>query len=142
MREKKNGDGKITVEKRERIEVEDVPLYRSYGVTKKVNLRRRRVMEALGKAWTVFFLGVELGLILFITFLFAFYTDVLVATTLFIVLFLIFFFRAFSTLDYGLVAAGTVCKTAVDSAYRSSAHSCLFSHYCVIFSVFKHFRCF
>lgn len=96
MREKKSKseDSKITVEKRERIEVEDVPLYRSYGVTKKVNLRRRRVMEALGKAWTVFFLGVELGLILFITFLFAFYTDVLVATTLFIVLFSIFFFNA------------------------------------------------
>ena len=96
MREKKSKreDSKITVEKRERVEVEDVPLYRSYGVTKRVNLRRRRAMEALGKAWTILFLGVELGIILFITFLFAFYTDVLVATTLFIVLFLIFFFNA------------------------------------------------
>ena len=96
MRKKKNKsyEYKIAVEKRERVEVEDVPLYRSYGVTKKVNLRKRRILEAIGKAWTVLFLAIELGIILFITFLFAFYTDVLVATVLFIILFSIFFFNA------------------------------------------------
>ena len=96
MREKRNvrDEDKITVEKQERVETEDVPLYRSYGVTKKVNPAARKIGNFFAKVWTVLFLFVELGIIIFITFMCAFYTDTLIATVFFIILFSIFFFNA------------------------------------------------
>ena len=76
------------------IETEDVPLYRSYGVTKKVNIKARKIRDFVAKVLTVVFLVVELSLILLVTVMLAIYTSILVATTLFVILFLIFFFNA------------------------------------------------
>lgn len=93
-KEKKDAEGKITVEKQRRVETEYVPLYRSYGVTKTVNPAMRAIGNFFAKALTLFVLAAELAIILIFTFLLAFYTDVLVATTLFTVLFSIFFYNA------------------------------------------------
>ena len=93
-KEKKDVEGKITAEKRQRVETEDIPLYRSYGVTKTVNPAMRAIGNFFAKALTLFVLAAELAIILIFTFLLAFYTDVLVATILFVVLFSIFFYNA------------------------------------------------
>ena len=96
MKDKKKrlGEGEKTAEKRRRVEIEDVPLHRSYGVTKTVNPALRAIGNFLAKALTLFLLAFELAIILIFTFLLAFYTDVLVATALFTVLFSIFFYNA------------------------------------------------
>lgn len=94
MKSDKSKNDEINGERKLIVETEDVPLYRSYGVTKKVNLRRRRIKEAIAKVWTVIFLAIEFGIICFVAFMLAFYTDVLVGTMLFIILFSIFFFNA------------------------------------------------
>ena len=84
----------IDGEERLKVATEDVPLYRSYGVTKKVNPTARKIKEVVAKIVTVLFLTVELSIIVVVTLMLAFYTDVLIATTLFIILFSIFFFNA------------------------------------------------
>ena len=86
-------DQKLEKEKRERVENEGVPLYRSYGVTKKVNLTMRAIRDTVAKIVTVVFLVIEFFLILIPTYMLAVYTDVLIATVLFLILFSIFFFN-------------------------------------------------
>ena len=74
------------MERKTRVDTEDVPLYRSYGVTKKVNPTARKIRDFLAKALTVMLLAIELALILITTFMLTFYTDVLVGTIVFIIL--------------------------------------------------------
>lgn len=81
---------KIEEERRVNVESEDVPLYRSYGVTKKVNPVMRAIKENVAKIVTAIFLAIELFLIFFVTFMLAFYTGVLTATIMFVILFSIF----------------------------------------------------
>lgn len=90
----KSAEDKMSVEKRRRVETEDVPLYRSYGVTRTVNPVLRAIGNFFANALTILLLTAELAIILIFTFLLAFYTDILVATTLFTVLFSIFFYNA------------------------------------------------
>ena len=84
----------VVQEQEQRVETEDVPLYRSYGVTKKVNPVTRKIRDVIAKGLTVILLVTELAIIFFVTFMLAFYTDLLVATVLFIILFSIFFYNA------------------------------------------------
>ena len=77
----------VVQEQEQRVETEDVPLYRSYGVTKKVNPVTRKIRDVIAKGLTVILLVTELAIIFFVTFMLAFYTDLLVATVLFIILF-------------------------------------------------------
>ena len=94
MKDNKSRVREIDGDKRLTVETEDVPMYRSYGVTKKVNPIARKIKYSVAKILTVLILAIQLSLILLVTFMLAFYTDVLVATVLFIILFSIFFFNA------------------------------------------------
>jgi hypothetical protein len=94
MKDNKSRVWEIDGDKRLTVETEDVPMYRSYGVTKKVNPIARKIKYSIAKILTVLVLAIQLSLILLVTFMLAFYTDVLVATVLFIILFSIFFFNA------------------------------------------------
>ncbi len=93
-RQEKRTFDMINDDKRWIAEEDDVPLYRSYGVKKKVNPTARKIRDSVAKVLTVILLITELSLIFIITFMLAFYTDVLVATALFVILFSIFFFNA------------------------------------------------
>lgn len=95
MRDKKaENDAKKTYgEYRLSVETEDVPLYRSYGVTKKVNPTMRAIRDAIARVLTVLLLVAELSIIFVTTFMLAFYTDILIATVIFIILFSIFSFN-------------------------------------------------
>ncbi len=94
MKDRGRQDSYTSDERRERVETEDVPLYRSYGVTKRVNPTMRKIRDALAKSLTVMLMVTELAIIFVVTFMLAFYTDILVATVLFLVLFSIFFYNA------------------------------------------------
>ena len=94
MKSDKAKSNEIIVEKKVKVETEDVPMYRSYGVTKKVNPTAIKIRDTLAKALTILVLVIEFSIILLVTFMLAFYTDVLVATVLFVILFSIFFFNA------------------------------------------------
>ena len=93
-RQEKHTFERIDADKRWIAETEDVPLYRSYGVKKKVNIRARKIRDMVAKVLTIVLLVTELSLIFVVTFMLAFYTDLLVATTLFVLLFSIFFLNA------------------------------------------------
>ena len=81
-------------EERLKVDTEDVPLYRSYGVKKKVNPTARKIRDSIAKILTVAVLAAELALIFFVAFMLAFFTDILIGTVLFVILFSIFFFNA------------------------------------------------
>lgn len=94
QRQNKHNSDSTDSEKRWIAKEDEVPLYRSYGVTKKVNPAARKIRDVIAKALTIILLVTELGIIFLVTFMLAFYTDVLVATVLFLVLFSIFFYNA------------------------------------------------
>lgn len=75
----------ITGEKRLRVESEDIPLYRSYGVTKKVNPTFRAIRDFLFKILIGLLFAVELFLMSIGIYMMAKYTGVLIATLLAIV---------------------------------------------------------
>ena len=109
---------KIIVEENTRVETEDVPMYRSYGVTKRVNLMARWIRDFFARALTILVLAIELALILITTFMLAFYTDVLVATILFVILFSIFFFNATKLVRMRARFIGKLKKTCKRNGYR------------------------
>ena len=117
MKDKKT-DKKITVEKLERVETEDIPLYRSYGVTKKANPTTQKIKESIAKILTVLLLAFEFALIVFVTIMMAIYTDELIATILFIILFSIFFFSATKLIRRRLSFIGKLKKTCKKNKYR------------------------
>ena len=101
-----------------RVETEDVPLYRSYGVTKKVNPTARKIRDFFAKALTATLLAIELMLISITAFMLAFYTDVLVGTLVFIILFSIFFFNATKLLRRRAIFVSRLKKTCKQNRYR------------------------
>ena len=111
MKDKKSQTQNVDDDKRCVAETEDVPLYRSYGVTKKVNPTARKIRDFFAKALTVILLVFELALILLTTAMLAFYTDVLIATVLFLILFSIFFFNATKLLRRRLSFLNKLKKT-------------------------------
>lgn len=94
MKSDKARVSEIVNEKKIIAKTEDVPMYRCYGVTKRVNPVTVKIRDTLAKVLTILLLVIELSIIFLVTFMLAFYTDVLVATVLFIILFSIFFFNA------------------------------------------------
>ena len=94
MKNEKENARKNLEDRPERVQTEDVPIYRSYGVTKKVNPIARKIRDLIAKILVVGLLVGELSIIFIVTFMLAFYTDLLVATALFLVLFTIFFLNA------------------------------------------------
>ena len=117
MKDKKS-EKKIAVEKRASIESENVPLYRSYGVTKKVNPTAEKIKYAVAKTLTVLLLASELAIILVVTVMLALYTDVLIATILFIILFSIFFFNATKLLRRRMSFVHKLKKACKQNKYR------------------------
>jgi hypothetical protein len=118
MKDKKSQTQNVDDDKRCIVETEDVPLYRSYGVTKKVNPTARKIRDFFAKALTVILLAFELALILLTTAMLAFYTDVLIATVLFLILFSIFFFNATKLLRRRLSFLSKLKKTCKKNGYR------------------------
>ncbi len=100
------------------VEIDDVPMYRSYGVTKKVNPIARKIRDFLAKTVTALLLISELALILITTSMLAFYTDVLIATILFIILFSIFFYNATKLLRRRASFIRKLKKTCKVNGYR------------------------
>ena len=105
-------------EKRETVETEDVPLYRSYGVKRKVNPTAEKIKYTLAKMVTVLLMVSELAIIVIVTVMLAIYTDVLVATLLFIILFSIFFFNATKLLRRRMSFVRKLKKTCKQNKYR------------------------
>ena len=77
----------------EEIETEDVPLYRSYGVTKKVNPIKQFFAMFFLRGLTVFLMTSEFAILALVTYAFAVYSGVLIATIMFVIAFSIFFFH-------------------------------------------------
>ena len=75
------------------IETEDVPLYRSYGVTQKVNPVKQFFAMLVMRGLTVILVASELAILVLVTVAFAIYGGVLIATVMFIIAFLILFFH-------------------------------------------------
>lgn len=118
MKSDKSKSDEIIGERKIRVETDDVPIYRSYGVTKKVNPKMRAVRDFFAKAITVIFLAIELALILVGTVMLAVYTDVLVATTVFVVLFSLFFFNATKLIRRRASFWRKLKKTCNEKKYR------------------------
>ena len=108
----------MDLERKTRVDTEDVPLYRSYGVTKKVNPTARKIRDFLAKALTAMLLAIELALILITTFMLTFYTDVLVGTIVFIILFSIFFFNATKLIRRRIGFISKLKKACKKNGYR------------------------
>lgn len=77
----------------EEIETEEVPLYRSYGVSKKVNPVKRFLSLLMLRGVTILFLASELSILAMVTVAFAIYTSVLIATIMFIIAGSLIFFH-------------------------------------------------
>lgn len=76
-----------------KIESEDIPLYRSYGVTKKVNPTFRFIRDLIFKILIAALFAVELFLMSIGVYMMAKYTGVLIATVLAVVAVAIFVFQ-------------------------------------------------
>ena len=114
----KRDEKNILDEPRQRVETEDVPLYRSYGVTKRVNPVMRAIRDALAKVLTIVLLVCQLAIMFLVTFMLAFYTDVLVATALFLVLFSIFFYNKTKLLRRRARFIGKLKRTCKKNGYN------------------------
>ena len=77
----------------ERISHDELPLYRSYGVTKKVNPITGFLGMFFLKGITTILILSELAILAAVTVFFAIYTSVLIATLMFIIAFSILFFH-------------------------------------------------
>lgn len=75
----------------ERTDRDEVPLYRSYGVQRKVNPVTNAIGNFLLKSLTVIFMIAELAILTIVVVNFALYTGVLMATLMGIITFSIFF---------------------------------------------------
>ena len=75
----------------EKIETEDVPLYRSYGVTKEVNPVKCFFGTLIMRALTILLIGSELAILTCGTVAVAVYGGVLIATLMFTIAFTVFF---------------------------------------------------
>ena len=118
MKGDKMKSDEIIGEQRLKVETEDVPIYRSYGVTKRVNTKARAVRNFFAKAFTVIFLAIELAILMVGTVMLAFYTDILVATTIFIVLFSLLFFNATKLVRRRAKFWRKLKKTCNENRYR------------------------
>lgn len=118
MKSDKSKADEIIGDRKIRVETDDIPIYRSYGVTKKVNPKMRAVRNFFAKAITVIFLAMELALMLIGTFMLAFYTDILVATISFIILFSLFFFNATKLVRRRAKFWRRLKKTCKEKRYR------------------------
>lgn len=117
MKDKKS-EKKITVEKSERVETDEIPLYRSYGVKRKVNPTAEKIKYSVAKILTVLLLVSELAIIILVTVMMAVYTDVLIATIMFIILFSIFFFNATKLLRRRMSFVRKLKKACKENKYR------------------------
>ena len=75
------------------VSTEDVPLYRSYGVKRKVNPVRQFFTMLFMRGLTIILIASELAILTLVTVAFAIYSGVLIATLMFVIAFSIFFFH-------------------------------------------------
>ena len=75
------------------VETEDVPLYRSYGVKRKVNPIARFFSMLFMRGVSLLIILLEFAVLTLVTVAFAVYAGVLIGTVMFIIAFLIFFFH-------------------------------------------------
>ena len=93
MKNNRSRVSEIDGNKRLQIETEDVPLYRSYGVKRKVNPVVHFFTLLFMRGLTIFVMALELTVLIFVTVAFAVYSGLLIATLMFIIAFSIFFFH-------------------------------------------------
>ena len=114
-----NDDNKRKEDKRQGVETEDVPLYRSYGVTKRVNPVIRVIRDSFAKILAILVLGVELAIIFFVTFMVARYAGgVLPATILFVILVSLVMLNATKLLRRRLKFIRRLKKTCKQDGYH------------------------
>ena len=90
MKDKREIDGD---DRLQGIETEDVPLYRSYGVTRKVNPVKQFLAMLALRGLTIFVMASEFAILIIVTVMFAIYSGVLISTVMFIIAFSILFFH-------------------------------------------------
>ena len=118
MKDKRSQLNEMDGDKQLMVETEEVPLYRSYGVTKKVNPTAQKIKFAVAKILTAAFLLVELAIIVIVTVMMAIYAGVLIATILFVILFSIFFFNATKLLRRRMSFVRKLKKACKQNKYR------------------------
>ncbi len=92
-RNSENYTKEIDGNKRLQIETEDVPLYRSYGVIKKVNPVKRFFSMLMLRGVTILLFAAELSILITVTVAFAIYSSILISTLMFIIAFSVLFFH-------------------------------------------------